>query len=171
MSEREAKAKEERAAHENANARKLQELCERAEAVAAAASPALRDADRALREVKAALDDAGPLPSKRDRESLLARLKAVRAALYPKVQELREADEWKRWSNVAAQESLCRKTEALRDVEDVEEASRRLRAIEEEWNEVRQAPKAEGEALWQRFKTARATMPTWPRSRPSWPRT
>jgi len=155
LAEREAKVREERTTRESANVERLKALCDRLESLAASASPSLRDADRGLREVKAALDDPGPLPSKRERESFGARLKAVRAALYPKLQELREADEWKRWANVAAQESLCRKAEALLAVEDLEEAARQLRSLEDEWNEVRQAPKAEGEALWQRFRTAR----------------
>ena len=155
LAERETKAKEERTRREKENLARLRGLCERLEALGATAPPSLRDADRGLREVKAALDDLGPLPSKQDRESLSARLKAIRVVLYPKVQELREADEWKRWSNVSAQEALCQKAEALLAVEDVDEAARQLRSLEEQWTEVRQAPKAEGEPLWQRFRTAR----------------
>ena len=38
---------------------------------------------------------------------VLQRLKAAQAALTPRVQELREADDWRRFANVAIQEQLC----------------------------------------------------------------
>ena len=48
-----------------------------------------------------------PLPTKQDFEDVMRRLKDAQAALTPKVQELREADDWKRFANVAIQEQLC----------------------------------------------------------------
>ena len=43
----------------------------------------------------------------------MVRLQAVRTSLTPRIQELREAEEWKRWANVQVQEELCVKMEAL----------------------------------------------------------
>ena len=51
----------------------------------------------------------------------------MRAKLAPKVQELREADEWQRWANLQVQEELCRQMEALKDEQDAEAAARRMR--------------------------------------------
>ena len=55
----------------------------------------------------------GPLPTKQDRDDLTVRLQAVRTAVTPRIKELRDAEEWKRWANVQVQEELCTKMEAL----------------------------------------------------------
>ena len=38
----------------------------------------------------------------------------MRTTLGPRVQELRDADEWQRWANLTVQEELCREVEALK---------------------------------------------------------
>jgi hypothetical protein len=152
---RQSEAREARQRAERDNLTRLQDLCRRLETLAAAEAPGLRDAERALRESRVALEDAGPLASKRDRDALTARLKAGRAALFPKVQELRESDEWIRWANAGIQEELCVQVEKLLDVTDLPRAARELRDIDERWKAARQAPKDEGETLWRRFKAAR----------------
>ena len=48
------------------------------------------------------------MPSKRDHQEIRTRLEQTRTALGPRVQELREADEWQRWANLQVQEELCR---------------------------------------------------------------
>ena len=100
LREREAQERAERARREQENQARLQELAARLEALAAHAEPPLRDTDRGLRDARAALEDPGPLPTKHDREAILARLRAARVALFGKAQELRDADEWKRWGNL-----------------------------------------------------------------------
>ena len=60
----------------------------------AMALAAAKAADRALRDVRAALSAIPLLPTKSDYDDVTARLKAVQALLTPKVTELREADEW-----------------------------------------------------------------------------
>ena len=70
------------------------------------------------------------------------------------MQEIREADEWTRWANATQQEELCKRAEALLEEQDLEKASLALRkrhAVEQ----VAQAPRAQAETLWRRFKTAR----------------
>ena len=95
-----------------------------------------------------------PLPSKKDRQEIQARLEAARAALAPRVQELRDADEWQRWANLQVQEELCREMEALKAEENLEVAGRRMRELQARWKQVALAPRAQGEAMWRRFKTA-----------------
>ena len=108
---------------------------------------------RALRDIKVAIDERAPLPSKKDRQEVQARLEAARAVLAPKVQELHDADEWQRWANLQVQEQLCVAMEELRTVEDLELASRRMRELQAKWKQVSLAPRAQGEAMWRRFKT------------------
>jgi hypothetical protein len=114
----------------------------------------LKTGDRALRDIRTALEARVPLPSKKDRQEIQARLERARAALGPRVQELRDADEWQRWANLQVQEELCREMEALKGEADLDTASRRMRELQARWKQVALAPRAQGEAMWRRFKTA-----------------
>jgi hypothetical protein len=142
------------------NLARLQALCARIEALNAEAQPRLTDAQRALRESRDALREPPRLPTRKERDALLARLKEARAALYPKVQELRQADEWKRWANLAVQEELSRRMEELATLEDLPRAARELRELEERWKQASQAPREQAEAMWTRFKAARSVVRT-----------
>jgi hypothetical protein len=134
--------------------RRLQQLCRHAETLAAAEQITLKAGTRALRDIRSALDHRPALPTKKDWQDIQARLETARAKLTPKVQELREADEWQRWANLQVQEELCGQMEALKDEQDAEAAARRMRALQNRWKEVALAPPAKGEAMWRRFKAA-----------------
>ncbi len=138
------------------NLQRLQALVQRLETRATAEQLSLKDADQLLKDVKLAVGTMGPLPTKQDREDLMVRLDAVRTSLTPRIQELREAEEWKRWANVQVQEELCTKMEALAaDAEaSPEKASVEMRALQERWKPVAAAPRSQAEALWTRFKAA-----------------
>ena len=133
---------------------RIERTCEHAEAVAASAELQLKDADRILRELRTAIDHAASVHPKKAGEELADRLKRVQAALQPRVQELRESEEWRRWANAGVQEELCKEAEALKDVTDAGEASKKLRDLQSRWKKVGTGPKEHGEDLWQRFKTA-----------------
>jgi len=146
--------KDEQAQEKRDHLARLQKLCERADRLLASAALSLKKADPALRDVRIALDAMPPLPSRRDHETLVERLKAIRAALAPRVQELREAEKWKRWANTNVQEELCARAEALREIADPGEAARRLPDLLERWKTASVAEPDRAQALWQRFKTA-----------------
>ncbi len=100
------------------------------------------------------------------------------AVMAPKLHDLREMDEWKRFANAAVQEELIAKAEALRakysldgeraseikadgttDVtpakpEDIEKAAHELHEIQERWKQVAEAPRAQAQALWHRYRQA-----------------
>ena len=95
------------------NLHRLQALVQKFETRATAESLTLKQTDQLMKDVKLAVGTMGPLPAKQDREDLMVRLQAVRTSLTPRIQELREAEEWKRWANVQVQEELCAKMEAL----------------------------------------------------------
>jgi hypothetical protein len=154
MATRDAEAREEDArARKDALAR-LHLLLGRVEPLAAKPDLGLKAAERALRDVKNAFGSMPPLPTKQDFEDVMRRLKDVQAALTPKVQELREADDWRRFANVAIQEQLCAKMEALRTVEDLEAAARDVRELQEQWRAAADVPRAQADTLWRRFKAA-----------------
>ncbi len=153
---REAELRELRSQQQRENLVRLQQLCERLEQVAQGDHVALRDAEQGLRDARAALDAPGPLPSRQDQQQIVSRLKAVQAGLFPRVQDLREADEWERWANAGVQESIIRRLEALREEPDLGVVAKQLRAAQDEWHKVRAVPREKGRELWQRYKTIEA---------------
>ena len=138
------------------NLHRLQALVQKFETRATAESLTLKQVDQLMKDVKLAVGTMGPLPAKQDREDLMVRLQAVRTALTPRIQELREAEEWKRWANVQVQEELCAKMEALIPLAetDPEKSSNEMRTLQERWKPVAAAPRSQAETLWTRFKTA-----------------
>jgi hypothetical protein len=143
-----------RTKQEQDNLRRLQQICRQVEILAAGEQISLKAGDRALREIRTVLEERWPLPSKQDRQEIHARLERARASLAPRVQELRDADEWQRWANLQVQEELAREMEALKAEENLDQAARRMRDLQARWKQVALAPRAQGEAMWRRFKTA-----------------
>ena len=162
-----ARETERRAAAERALRQQLQrieQLIDRAQKRAAAEDLTLREADRAARELRAVVD-APPAIEEREQQALVERLRAALAVLSPRLHELREMDEWKRFANAAVQEELIAATEALRtkhgfdaeggpSPENVEKAARELHDIQERWKHVAEAPRAQAQALWHRYRQA-----------------
>jgi len=138
------------------NLHRLKAVVQKFETRATAEQLTLKQTDQLLKDVKLAVGTMGPLPTKQDREDLMVRLQAVRTSLTPRIQELREAEEWKRWANVQVQEELCAKMEALvpHAETDPDKASNEMRTLQERWKSVAAAPRSQAETLWTRFKTA-----------------
>ncbi len=153
MTRREAEARDQEQQRQRDTLQRLQQACERFDAVAKAETLALKDGERTLRDLRAALEATGSL-AKKDRAEVAERLKAIQSALFPRVQELRESDEWVRWANVGIQEDLCRQAEALREVADAAEAARRLRELQQQWKQASAVPRDRARELWERFKRA-----------------
>jgi hypothetical protein len=154
MSARDAEAREEDARARKEALARMHNLLGRVEPLAAKDDLTLKAADRALKDVKNAFGAMPPLPTKQDFEDVMTRLKAVQAALTPKVQELREADDWKRFANVAIQEQLCARMEALKAIEDLDAVAKEVRELQEQWRASADVPRAQADALWRRFKAA-----------------
>jgi hypothetical protein len=133
---------------------RAQQLVTRIEAVAARTDLTLKSGERALKDVRAALSSVPQLPSKKDYDEIVKRLKGAQTALMPKVQELRDVADWQRWANVGIQEQLCEKMEALKAVEDPEAIAKQVRDLQIQWRQAADVPRAQGEALWKRFKAA-----------------
>jgi hypothetical protein len=148
----EAQAREARA-RQDALA-KLTQFVARVESLVAREGLTLKAGERALRDVRTALGGMPPLPSKREHDEIVQRIKTVQGVLAAKVQELRELTEWRRWANLGVQEQLCAKMEALGALEDPSEIAHKVRGLQEQWRAVSEVPRPEGDALWRRFKAA-----------------
>ena len=151
---KEAEHQQLRTRQEQDNLRRLQQIGRQIETLLASDQISLKAGDRALREIRAALEERAPLPSKQDRQEIQHRLEALRATLAPRVQELRDADEWQRWANLQVQEELTREMEGLKAEADLDAAGRKMRDLQSRWKQVALAPRAQGEAMWRRFKAA-----------------
>jgi hypothetical protein len=138
------------------NLQRLRAVVQDLETRAAAENLSLKDAERILKDTKLAVGTMGPLPGKQDREDLTVRLQEVRSRVTPRIKELRDAEEWKRWANVQVQEELCTRMEALIATADAEpeKSATEMRALQERWKAVAAAPRSQAETLWTRFKTA-----------------
>jgi hypothetical protein len=152
--QREAEAREAAARSRREALASLQQLLARIEPIAAKTDATLKALERALHDVRAALADIPPLPSRNDFEEISGRLKAAQAALQPKADELREADDWQRWANAGIQEQLCARMEALRTADDPDAILRAVREMQDQWRQVSRVPRAQAEPLWRRFKAA-----------------
>ena len=144
---------------------RIEQLIERATIRATAEDLTLREVERLARDLRTAADAPPALPE-REQHALVERLRASQATVAPKLHELREMDEWKRFANAAVQEELIARTEALATKygfntpegvvkpEDVEKAARELHEIQERWKQAAEAPRAQAQALWHRYRQA-----------------
>jgi hypothetical protein len=164
------RAAERQAAQERAirqQVQRMDQLIERAQTRAAADDLTLREADRTLRDLRSAIDVQTGIAgiSDRERHDLVERLKAALSVVTPRLHDLREMDEWKRFANAAVQEELIARTEGLRakyqldaeggpSVENIDKAARELHDIQERWKQVAEAPRAQAQALWHRYRQA-----------------
>ncbi len=161
------RAEERRAAVERVArqyALRIDQLIERATTRAAAEDLTLREAERLARDLRTAIE-APRESDEREHRGVVDRLKIAQTVVGPKLHELRELDEWKRFANAAVQEELIAKTEALRAKygfdapegvapENLDKAARELHDIQERWKLAAEAPRAQAQTLWHRYRQA-----------------
>jgi hypothetical protein len=205
--EEERKAAAERSVRQQVQ--RVEQLIDRAGKRAGAEDLTLREGERLARELRSTIETlAGATPAikdDRERHALLERVRHAQGELSPRLHDLREMDEWKRFANAAVQEELIARTEALRvkygfdlqpsapvaappppaesldaaaagdaavvegepaeppadaapaagpKPEDLEKLARELHEIQERWKTVAEAPRAQAQALWHRYRQA-----------------
>jgi hypothetical protein len=161
-SEREEAARQSEAAlaKRSASLKVLERLATTSEALAKKEDAALAKLERALRDLKTTLQEIPPLPTPKDHETIVKRLKAVQAEILPRIQTLRDTDRWQRWANAAVQEELCARMEDLAAAVEGEGADQSaagsgMRELMERWRAAGPAPPDRSMSLWNRFKAAR----------------
>jgi hypothetical protein len=140
---------------------RLRHLLGRVEALLENPDVTLKAVERGLRDLRAALSAVPPLPDGPEGDEVVRRLKAAQTALALRVREMREATEWQQWANSSVQEQLCARMEALAAVEDPAAVVTEVRALQQQWRDVADAPRAQADQLWKRFKAAHDVV--WPR--------
>ena len=162
--ERETAAREEASKAKLDRAVTLTRLTERAKRSAESETITLREGERLLRDVTAAIDGAASGEITKDISEALAGLRAQQEAVAPRVKELRDMDEWRRFANAQQQEQLIAMAEAIvASLKEDEEAgkitelavtAKALREFHTRWQEVADAPRHSAQRLWDRFKMA-----------------
>jgi hypothetical protein len=142
----------------------LQRLIERAKRVAEADTVTLREGDRLMRDLVSGLEEAAKVESTREISEAAAALRALQEQVAPRVRELREMDEWRRFANAQRQEQLIAMAEAIvaslkMEAEqgkesDLAATAKALRELHTKWQEVAEAPRNSAQRLWDRFRTA-----------------
>ena len=117
-------------------------------------SPQRRDVEKGLTDAQQVFRKMGSLPARVLRNDLRARYEQLRKDIFIHLQELREADEWKRWSNVGQKEELCRRVEALKGEKDLKLVAKQLRDFQAQWKKAGPVSRERADDLWIRFKTA-----------------
>lgn len=143
---------------------KLTRLAERGRRTAESETITLREGERLLRDIATALEDAGHGESTKDMSDAMATLRTLQEQVAPRVKELRDMDEWRRFANAQQQEQLIAMAEAIvASLKAEEEAGKEtelaatakaLREFHLRWQEVADAPRHSAQRLWDRFKTA-----------------
>jgi uncharacterized protein DUF349 len=142
----------------------LTRLAERARRAVEADTITLREGDRLMRDISAGLDIVPKIESSRDIDDAATKLRTLQEQVAPRVRELREMDDWRRFANAQRQEQLIAMAEAIvaslkSDMEtgktsDLAATARALRELHAKWHEVAEAPRHSAQRLWDRFRTA-----------------
>jgi hypothetical protein len=145
---------------------KLQRLAERGERAAGADTLTLREGERLMRDLSAGIDEGNrsELKEGKDLQDACTRLRKVQETVAPRVRELREMDEWRRFANGEQQEKLIAMAEAIvaslkSDMETGKESdllatARALKELNAKWQDVAEAPRHSAQKLWERFRVA-----------------
>jgi hypothetical protein len=166
---------------------RLQRLIDRTARAAEAETVTLREGDRLMRDIGLALDEASKSLSRKDEASksassraegttsagrhepspdldaAVARLREQQTTIAPRVRELREMDEWRRFANAQQQERLIamaaaivaslKSDEEAAKTSDLAATARALKELHSKWQEVADAPRQSAQRLWDRFRT------------------
>lgn len=161
---REAAAREALAGAQAELLSQLQRLVDRASRVADAETVTLREGERLMRDIVAGLDQVGRVASTREIDDAIGKLRSLQEKVAPRVHELREMDEWRRFANGQQQEKLIAMADAIvaslrADKEagkdsDLAATARALRELHAKWHDVAEGPRHTAQKLWESFRTA-----------------
>jgi hypothetical protein len=143
---------------------RVQRLVDRAKRATEADAVTLREGERLMRDISTGLEEVSRAENGRDMQEAVGRLRTLQEKVAPRVHELREMDEWRRFANAQQQEQLIAMAEAIvaslkSDMEtskdsDLIATARALRELNAKWQEVAEAPRHSAQRLWERFRTA-----------------
>ena len=142
----------------------LQRLAERARRAAEADTITLREGDRLMKDIGLGLEQGSRLDDVKEIREAAELVRTLQEQVAPRVRELREMDDWRRFANAQRQEQLIAmadaivaslKAEADQGKEsDLAATARALKELHAKWQEVAEAPRNVAQRLWDRFRGA-----------------
>lgn len=142
----------------------LMRLVDRARRVSDADTVTLREGDRLLRDIGTGLEILAKIDVTREIKEAADALRSLQEKVAPRVHELREMDEWRRFANAQRQEQLIAMAEAIvaslkaeaesGKTSDLAVTARALKELHAKWQEVAEAPRNAAQRLWDRFRAA-----------------
>ena len=152
QAERAAKQKED-AERGAAVAASLEAMCQDMEQLAGSDNRDTRAIDRLLAQAAKAFEQVAKVANPQ-RDTLADRYTAARGKLVTKSGELREAEDWQRWTNVPKAEALIQTAKEMLEAPATPDLGNRLRQLQALWKEVGPMPQRRSKELWETFKTA-----------------
>ncbi len=152
LAEREARAKED-AERGAAVAASLEAMCADMEQLASTDVKDGRVIDRLLAQAAKSFDQVGKVPGAA-RDVLAERYRAARGKLVIRASELKEAEDWARWSNVAKAEALIQTAKQMFEAPATPDLGNRLRGLQALWKEVGPMPQRRSKELWEQFEAS-----------------
>jgi hypothetical protein len=113
-------------------------------------SPSIKALDRALQRAQTRYRSVKGLPNDDAASALVERFEELRRQMIIRLRELHEAEDWKRWANVAKKEELIVRAEALLAAEGAELPQ--LKELQAAWKQAGPVPREKNDVLWARFK-------------------
>jgi hypothetical protein len=117
-----------------------------------------------MRDISTGLEAASHVGSSAELDAAVARLRQLQEEVAPRVREMRELDDWRRFANAQRQEQLITLAEAIvQSLKAEEEAgkpsdlaatAKALRELNRHWQDVAEAPRQSAQRLWDRFRLA-----------------
>jgi hypothetical protein len=106
-----------------------------------------------LKSYQAEWKQVGPAPKEKS-EELWKRFRAACDAFFERRKAAFAAEDEERAANLKKKEELVARVEALASAEDPEQAMADCKAIQAEWKKIGPVPKADGDAIWAKFRAA-----------------
>ncbi|HEX7841889.1 MAG TPA: DUF349 domain-containing protein, partial [Kofleriaceae bacterium] len=150
--ERAARQKED-AERGAAIAASLAALCDDMEGLAEKPNQDTRAIDRLLAQAAKAFEQIGKVPGA-ERDAIADRYRVARGKLVTRAGELREAEDWQRWTNVPKAEALIATAKQMFEAPATPDLGNRLRGLQALWKEVGPMPQRRSKELWDQFKAA-----------------
>ena len=144
---------EEQQAERQKNLEAKEALCQKAEELVANKEMFWKDKFKAMQEIQENWKSIGMVP-KESMAALFDRFKAVTNAFYAQHKENLKQEDQAREANYEKKVKLCEEAEAIKESNDWNATSNKLKHLQETWKTIGPVPKSKSDEIWTRFRTA-----------------
>ena len=128
-------------------------LCAKIEELVQNAEMFWKDKYKTMQEIQESWKNIGMVP-KENVAALTERFKAATNAFYAQHKENLKAEDESREANYEKKVALCMEAEALKESNDWNATSNKLKQLQDSWKSVGPVPKSKSDEIWTRFRTA-----------------